>query len=257
MNKIEVQIATHGKDGLITIQNRQYPVVEGVIYRVGWQGGVSYSIADNIIVNGNTARSLTENRNCLIDCCETEIILFGDNDISYAAEQILNIIACFEAHSNVDFVCFKLDRKDKEYPTKMFDIGKPQRCYFPSSCEIAVRKSFLNKHNIRFDTRFGLGARFICFEEQLFINDLLKMGAQGLYLPVIIGRHESETSTGTNPEVKQKVEMARGAAFAMMTPFSGPFRLAVQALRNRSLQYLFNGLKGYFSVLLRPNQRDI
>ncbi|MDE5573695.1 MAG: hypothetical protein K2I94_08110 [Muribaculaceae bacterium] len=257
MNRLEIQIATHGKDGLASILSRQYPLADGVMYRVGWQGGESRNLADNIIVNGNKVRSLTENRNCLIELSDAEIILFGDNDISYTYAQISNLIASFDNNPAVDFICFRLDRDDKKYPDEIFDITIPKRGYFPSSCEIAVRKSFLDKHNVRFDTRFGLSARFICFEEYLFVNDLLNNGARGIYLPVIIGHHESETSTGTNLDLKREVEIARGAALGIVSPCSAPLRLVVQAYRNKSFQYLFNGLRGYFSVLFRPNRCDI
>lgn len=257
MTRLEVQIATHGADGLTPVLNRRYPAVDDVLYRVGWQGGCSCDVSDNMIVDGNTARSLTENRNRLLDCSDAEIILFSDNDISYTSEQILNLIDCFESNPDIEFICFKLDRDDKNYPLEMFDVAEPQRGYFPSSCEIAVRKSFINKYNIRFDTRFGLGARYVCFEEMVFVNSLLKKGARGVYLPVVIGRHESRFSTGTRLELKHKVDIARGAAYALILPVSAPLRLAVQAIRSCSISHLIDGLKGYFNVLFRPNQRDI
>lgn len=250
--RLEVQIATHGDDGMTAILARNYPSFTGVSYRVGWQHGKgSFNYRNDMSVRINKASCLTENRNTLIDEFEGDIVLFADNDISYTSEQLEAVISAFEANPDVGFICFKLDGLDKNYPEREFDMELQPHGYYPSSCEIAVRTSVLKETGVRFDTRFGLGSRFVGCEETVFVDNLLKCGVKGLYCPVVIGTHENDMTTGTNPRLKHRLNEAKGAAVGVTLPWSGVARLVVRAAHNRSFSELYYGLKGYMSVIFR------
>lgn len=247
---LEVQIATHGEDEMQPVLSGCYPSVTRVFYRVGWQGGIESSKPrDDFEVTVNDANCLTENRNYLMAAAESDIVLFADNDISYTPEQLKAVIDAFESNPDIGFICFRLDGLDKNYPGSEFDMSRPAYGYYPSSCEIAVRTSVLRNTGVKFDTRFGLGSRFIGCEETVFVSRLIDAGIKGLYCPVVIGTHKGNITTGSNPELGNRLNEAKGAALGVTMPWSGVPRLFFRSMRNCSLSELIYGLKGYLSVI--------
>lgn len=249
--KLEVQIATHGLNGMDMIDVGKYPRSSNVSYRVGWQHGtLSLKPRDDFEVMVNSARCLTENRNILIEAAEDDIVLFADNDISYTSVGLKSVIDAFESHPEVGFICFKMGGVDKKYPSGQFFMNKPPKGYYTSSWEIAVRTCVLCHTGIRFDTRFGLGSRYICCEETVFIDRLIASGVKGMYMPVIIGSNDGGVTTGADSIYRNEVNEAKGAALAVTRRWSGLARLLVRSVRNLSASELIFGLKGYFSVIL-------
>lgn len=184
----------------------------------------------------------------------TEFALIADDDMRYSPEQLSALITAFEQRTGVDILCCQVQDLTglplKKYPTSEFLYSKRPKGYHVSSVEIVLRA----KHAYPpFDTRFGLGAPFLCAgEEEIFIDDCFRQGCQVLYLPLLIGTTSNAVTTSEKPEYRIRMQYTKGAVLRKIYGrFGGLLRLvkaAFSPLRKDSLTVFRNYLKGYFYV---------
>ncbi|MCF0236638.1 MAG: glycosyltransferase [Bacteroidaceae bacterium] len=161
---------------------------------------------------------LSANRNNALRHCETELALIADDDLRYTNAQLDMVIEYFTQHPEVDVACFQAVDFDgtpmKTYPPKSFDYeDRPKGSSF-SSWEIAFRA---DAPLPAFDTRFGLGAVYLCCgEEEIFIHQAHHLGARVRYVPQVLCTVTMRETTGTRFLLDAKVRRSKGAVLYMM-----------------------------------------
>lgn len=199
--KLQVLISVLGKSGLERLVCSKLPVVDGVEYMVGLQcpsGEVVtipalFELREDIAVCRLDSIGLSKNRNSLLESATGEVVMFGDDDVDYTKEGLEAVMECFN-DSSLDFAtfCFASSSAEKAYPDYSFPLIAMPKGYYVSSIELACRLSSVGQ--VRFNEQFGLGGRYLCGEEDLFVDSLLRKGEKGVYFPVAVSRHDSLTT---------------------------------------------------------------
>ncbi|HNT27664.1 MAG TPA: glycosyltransferase family 2 protein [bacterium] len=159
-------------------------------------------------------RGLSLSRNRALDNASGDICLLSDDDVRYRPDLADILSRAFEENPEADIITFQATDPDgrplKNYPRRAtrLNILSASRV---SSIEIAFRHSSVLKSDLRFDTLFGLGAKYPIGEEYVFVTDALKRGLTVIHLPIPILTHPLESS-GRKHDAK--TTFARGAMLA-------------------------------------------
>lgn len=245
MTELQVLVAVYGEEGIARMAAHSYPPVEGVEYLVAWQlpGGDAQVPAPlcrpDVRVIKSCTRGLSANRNIAIDAATAPLVLIADDDLDYTEAGLRGVIDAFRRNPDADILTFKYEseRAVKLYPDFEFDWSRPTRKVpvYVTSFEIAARLDSLRRCGVRFDERFGIGgAQFICGEEDIFMDDALKRGLRGRFVPVTICRHEGYT-TSERMRLDPRLIEAKGGVFVRKFPLSWPLRMLAHVVRNRRL----------------------
>lgn len=238
LTRLQVMISTCGDDGIRRVAENRHPAVEGVEYLVGWQ-----TLSDNPVVPEDIAgredfrvliskeKGLSKNRNFLIRNASAPILLISDDDLSYTPDNLLTVIRNFDINPDCDILTFRFDSDipAKKYASSSFSLDNPEKGYFPTSFEIAFRKNILSS-GIFFDEHFGIGAPFPAGEEEIFLNDCLREGFKGRYIPEPISFHRG-TTTGPRQKFRKEFISAKGAIFHRLGKKHITARMFIHALR--------------------------
>lgn len=170
----------------------------------------------DIRVTANPRIGLSEARNLVLDGCEDDILLLADDDSRLDPHAVRSIADAFEKHPDATVVAFRAtwtggDRRIN-YPTATRRLSSRASVRHVVSIEIAMHVAALEGLGVRFDERFGPGARFATGEEFIFLTDVLRSGAQVYYEPIAIASHPA-LSSGRR-KLDREVLSAKGAMFA-------------------------------------------
>lgn len=152
---------------------------------------------DNIRVINSFEKGLSRSRNLAIKNAIGDICLIADDDVVYLKDFDKKIIKGFYGNFDMGLIVFKaLDFNGNDY-RKYPPFNK--QLYINSvkgviSIEIALNRKVLNKNNIFFDERFGLGGQFETGEEYLFSRLTIKNGFKVLFNNNAIVSHDSYNS---------------------------------------------------------------
>jgi glycosyltransferase involved in cell wall biosynthesis len=152
-------------------------------------------------------RGLSNNRNAVIDACETKWIWFQDDDIRLSGEGLRGLVSSLDlANEDIAFVRVKsLEGENNTGLYKSYDFHQTHtwlNCNKISSIEIVVRAQFLRANSIRFNPKLGLGTALPCCEENLFVMEAFSKNASFIYLKCAPCFHT------INPELRIKVSRA-------------------------------------------------
>lgn len=154
----------------------------------------------HIRVINSFERGLSKSRNLALEKAKGEILLIADDDIQYLPGFSKTVKTAFQRNKTAALLSFQFlaigDTLQKNYIHTERKITHLQGEPDLSSWEIALQPVLLRKHQVWFNTDFGLGAAFPSGEETLLLNEVLKKKLPAYHIPEIIGRHE-EFSTGT------------------------------------------------------------
>ena len=172
----------------------------------------------------DSGTGIARSRNIALDHASSPICLFTDEDIVLSQDFAHTILSAFDEHPSIDILSFCIQtpqgRPFMPYPLHPHQHTR-RTLLRVSSVEIAFRTQSIRKHNLRFDERFGLGARWPVGEEVIFLYDALANGLSARFVPTVIGCHPSESSGKQWGEVQGR---ARGALFTRL--FGHPMGLA-------------------------------
>lgn len=241
-DKVELQvlICTYGREGIERVAKANHPQVKGVRYLVSWQmpeGDIpvpdDLNREDFDIVK-TTTRGLTRNRNIALREASAPLCLISDDDVSYSEFQLRDVIKSFSQYKNADVITFRFNTKEgpKNYPDTSFSLHHQPKGYFASSIEIAFRREKVMESKVLFNEHFGIGAEFIAHEEIVFIHDILKAGLTGIYLPITIAEHPSQSTRDISSDSPLFIR-AKGAAFIYSHRFTWPIRMILHAMRHK------------------------
>lgn len=214
------------------------PPCPGIDYLILAQGAEGlpcpavFSERDDVTFRALQSLGLSKSRNAALDHATGALLVFADDDMVLLSEGILALARMFTEDQSLDFAAgWRSDRLPRAGRR-----GRPHRLHHFNSgriCapELMVRCSSVKSAGLRFDSEFGLGARYGLGEEFIFVTDALKAGLHGRSLPMALGVHP-EDSTGddwTTPNLMRARIAMLGRAFG---PWAAPVRL-LYALRYR------------------------
>lgn len=256
---LQVLICTYGSDGIERVASAVHPEVEGIEYLVSWQTDGEYEVPTalerpDFHILRSTTKGLAVNRNIALSKATAPLLLISDDDVDYTEEGLRAVVDAFHRHMSIDIVTFRYTSAShtKHYPSSTFNLGSPEKGYFVTSFEIALRREAV-QGKIWFNENFGIGAAFPSGEEEIFICDCLASGLKGIFEPITIARHDGTTTSDRNLMLASRPQ-TKGAVFLRLHPRDWPFRLAIHALREiplwrkglvpSPLSYCRNWLKG-------------
>lgn len=249
---------------------------DGIHYLISWQRttaasdiGLPESLQgrDDIRVATTEGVGLSANRNHALRHATGDILLLADDDEVFDADNLHQLRRLAAQHPAVDIFLLQNQRADgtpaKAYPELPFRYPHTPTGYYPSSCEIAIRRTALPRLP-QFDWRFGLGSpRLSCGEEEVFLHESCGMGATIEYHPLMIAIIPTVT-TGDLFPTSAAVRRSKGAVLCRLHgPVGAILRCAKFAIRNYArrpricLRYLGDMWQGILYVRRTQNDKAI
>ncbi len=142
-------------------------------------------------------RGVGRSRNLALSKADTDICLFGDEDIVYTKGYTRLIEEEFAAHPEADGIMFQVqvDPSRKTYQNDAFGKVSFWNCGRYPAYSMAFRRAKLHMTGVKFSLLFGGGAPYSNGEDSLFISQLIKAGMQIYKSPVCIGEEIPRPST--------------------------------------------------------------
>lgn len=168
----------------------------------------------DVLVCTYNGQGLSANRNLALDKATADIIMYADDDARLLPDTPQTVLRHFQEDETLDVAFFcattYTGKPLKEYPEKDFEIKAKPSLFAVSALEMACRRKSV-QGVIRYDERFGLGAKFLtCGEEAIWMVDALRAKLRMHYFPEKI----VETSTMLKKNmiyVDAGVQRSRGA----------------------------------------------
>ena len=143
------------------------------------------------------ARGVGLSRNTAMLYADSELILFGDEDIRYRAGFAQDIADEFDRHPEADMILFNIHQSEGRETYHNHAFGRV-RWYnygrYPAY-SICVRTRKLREANVMFSLLFGGGAQYSNGEDSLFLHECLQKGLHIFRSPVEIGYEIARKST--------------------------------------------------------------
>ena len=140
---------------------------------------------------------VTKSRNAVLENTATKYLLFGDDDITFNREAIIEVISHFEANPQVSIILTQAvdesGKLRKPYPTKSQALTLTNSAK-AATYEMFIRVSTIRQNGIKFDENFGAGAQNYLGDEYIFIADGIRSGLKGTFLPIVVATHPSDSS---------------------------------------------------------------
>jgi glycosyltransferase involved in cell wall biosynthesis len=157
-------------------------------------------------------RGLSRSRNCALAEARSDICMIADDDCIYTADCIEKIRAAYEELPYADLIVFRAYSRSTGKPLKNRDpvIRRRRRFLITniSSFEISFLRKKVQKAEVEFDERFGLGSEYPVGEENIFLVDCISSGLSVYSYPSFVLTTD-ENSTGyriiNNPVLRGKV----------------------------------------------------
>ena len=211
---IEILISTMNRTDLLFLKTlfprHEFKKMNLLIINQTKEKMLLHSDISNIRVINSSEFGLSKSRNLAIENAVGDILVIADDDIEYLPGFENIILKAYERHSKVSLIHFQflneVNSLAKIYPIKEGSINSSK--YYLSSIEMTFRRKQLIDSGIRFDERFGLGARFVSNEEQIIKQQLLNRKLEVIYIPQPICIHSGLTSANISAHRKNTEAMA-------------------------------------------------
>lgn len=257
---LQVLIATYSRR-IENIDPADLPVIDDVEYIISCQNpdGVELDVSKldsrkDIKINYFADKGVSRNRNHALDLATADYILISDDDISYDAKALRELIDTFETDNDIDIVTTRsITPEDHIYPLDRHNLDKPWRFYSPIAFEIALRRKSVVDRGLRFAESISIGTDYItCGEENFFFHNCLKADLGGVYRNIAVSTHHGPT-TSSHSASQPGVIRAKGAVMACERGYLGALlRLPLEAWRSeasffKALWHLSQGYVYYIS----------
>lgn len=155
--------------------------------------------ANSVKMLTTTTRGVGKNRNLALVMASSEILLLADDDLTYEPDMPQMVSAGFQCFPDADMIVFG---------TKYMKNGNVYKCRKPKSkrlsffkalrygtCALAVRRSSILKHNLRFTELFGGGCQYSYGEDTDFIVQCFRKHLRIYSYSEVIATTSKDSST--------------------------------------------------------------
>jgi glycosyltransferase involved in cell wall biosynthesis len=143
---------------------------------------------------------LSKSRNRALESASGDVCVVCDEDVDFTADFQATIAKAYEALPDADLISFQIITPEgepyKTYKKKTFAHNKVSILRV-SSIEVTFKRKSIEKHQLTFDERFGLGSEIKGGEENIFLADALRKGLKLYSFPGPIVIHPKESSNKT------------------------------------------------------------
>lgn len=142
-------------------------------------------------------RGVGRSRNLALSKADTDICLFGDEDIVYKKGYEALIEAEFAAHPEADGILFQVEvtPERKTYQNDAWGRVGLFNCGRYPAYSMAFRREKLQNTGVTYSLLFGGGAPYSNGEDSLFLRQVIKAGMRIYKSPVCIGEEIPRPST--------------------------------------------------------------
>lgn len=140
------------------------------------------------------------NRNLCLLYADGDILLFGDDDMTYCDDYEEKVRHAFDSQKDADMIIFNLHYKNSPVKNTRRLNGDSKRVRIWNALNygaprLAIRRESQRKANLWFSTLFGGGARYGAGEDCLFVLDALRKGLKIYTNREIIGETDLSNSS--------------------------------------------------------------
>lgn len=205
------------------------------------------------------AQGVGRNRNEALRRAEADIVLFADQDLTYADGYEKIVREAFRALPQADIIIFDLTYPEggRKPITKIRRLGK-LGCMRFGAARVGARLAALREKNISFSLDFGGGTKYGSGEDSLFFRDCLRSGLRIYAYPAVIGHLRPGPSswfTGYN----EKYFFDKGVLWSQLFPHFGWAYGLAHCLKHRKRYADFGLLPAWRTVCrgLRQGKRGL
>lgn len=188
---------------------------------------------DDIRVIRLESTGVTRSRNAAIREAAGEVLLFGEEGVTWVAAGIDEVLELFADNPRLAVLLGRARDENgalrKRYPAYREPATKWNSARV-GTIELAVRPALVREAGVWFDEEFGAGTRNFLGDEYIFVSDANAAGLKVEYFPVTFAEHPRESSGtrfGTADDAR-----ARSRVFDRVFGCFAPFPRAVLWLRN-------------------------
>lgn len=174
--------------------------IDGVKNLVVIQNLSNESIPDfgsSVTVIEQKLSGVTKSRNAVLENTDTKYLLFGDDDIIFNSDSISKVLDYFESNPLISMVLTQAVDENgklrKPYPKKSHALTLTNSAK-AATYEMFIRVAAIKQNGIRFDENFGAGAQNYLGDEYIFIADGIRSGLKGMFLPIVVSTHPTDSS---------------------------------------------------------------
>jgi hypothetical protein len=140
---------------------------------------------------------VARSRNVVLDNASGEIVLFGDDDITWFRDGIESVLEAFDDDASLSLVlaqavdesgALRKQYRDARHRLTRWNSAKA------ATYEMLVRVDAFRDAGLRFDERFGAGAVDFLGDEYILISDATQLGLVCHFLPVVVAGHPQDSS---------------------------------------------------------------
>lgn len=164
-------------------------------------------------------KGLSKSRNLGLKYIDSDIVLLVDDDEKLLDDYEKNIVDSF-IKTNADIVVFNINslgNLKKRYFIKRIKKLKINEIMRYGSARMAFQYKLIKDNNIRFNEKFGSGAKISCGEDSIFLKDCINCGASIYSYPITIADIDDSKSTWFNG-YNEKFLYDKGAVLNEMFP---------------------------------------
>ena len=179
---------------------------------------------------------LSKSRNRALEHAGADICLIADDDVKYVDNYEEIIKNSYKKYKSADIIIFHLESQNLKRPIKKIKSKKINQINVMRviSSQISLKKSSLQKNNIKFDEKFGAGSLYDRGEETIMLTDALRKKLKIINVNETIGYVRQEESTwfkGFN----ENFFLKQGACFYRINKKTYIFLILQYAIRKYKL----------------------
>jgi glycosyltransferase involved in cell wall biosynthesis len=198
-------------------------------------------------------KGLSRSRNYILRNFSGDYLLIADDDVIYDPNFFKKLEGLLKK-SNYDFYTFMIETlegiKHKNYSKEPF-IHNIKTISNVSSIEILLNNT-VKTTSLNFDNYFGLGSKWPCGEENIFLSDLLRNKMKGVFIPITVGRHplpEDMTSMEKDDLVCKGAAITRMyGRYLSLIPIVFLWIKRIKVTKLSGLKYMLFGRKSYLKA---------
>ena len=203
-------------------------------------------------------RGTSKNRNIAIENSTDEYIMFSDDDLRFYDNYEELVLSEFESHPEAEAIKFNIrqvaGRKTIIKPITEFQKAKRSKITTYGVWGIAINRSVLEAHGLRFDEAFGPGTKNSCGEDTIFLQEMIKHHVKFYLSPKVIADIDQSVSSWFEGFDNEKYFVTTGKVIARIYPalsYILVIRSTVKCtLQKKSSLPFFTILKAYYKGVI-------